>query len=623
MNDRPGPAGRPGQRPDRVHELGRPRSGTPVTPDALQVPTRAVVPAEPGRRRWWQGLTDPVGRAFGAFLARDRLVLISLLVIAALIRLVGLPGRGDFDGDQGHDMLTLLQLVRDGHIPLLGPPTSIGDFHHGAMYYFLFAPVAWLSGSDPVAVLAAIAALGTAAVGVTWWLARAIGGRAAGAMAGLLLAVSPAAVEQSTFIWNPNPIPFFAVVALAAAWRGHQTGRTRWWAVSVASAGMVVQLHVLGVVFLAPIVGFAIADVVAARRSDDQARVRRVIAGLAGGLAIVALMFVPLLVNEFQTGFGESRHALAYFTAPAGSQAGGGMDPVERLVFTGLRVIGWPLVGLVTSTPIAAILGVSIALVLGIWRMAVGQGEERVAARWLGLTIAWSTVALSVLAPSLQTVVAGLPNDHYHAFVDPAVVILVALGLRAAGSGAGLPGGVDRTARLVVAAVLVGILAFDVSRWPPLTQANGGWPAARDAGARIVSLSSGSTFDVRDLPVFKTAEGIGFPIVAAGGSAVIATDEATAIAPLTPGATLVIVCDRLFQSTIGSSCGGPAETRFLGQIPGLGTGADAPVLLDRFDASPRTSISVYQPPRSGAASPAGVLGHLPGGNPPMSMRALQ
>ena len=46
---------------------------------------------------------------------------------------------------------------------------------------------------------------------------------------------------------------------------------------------------------------------------------------------------------------------------------------------------------------------------------------------WLVGILAWSTVALAFAAPSLQRVVAGLPNDHYHAFLDPIVVILLAV----------------------------------------------------------------------------------------------------------------------------------------------------------------------------------------------------
>ena len=619
---RPGP-GRPDHRAARVHGTNRPQPGAPVLPDELQVRATPVVIADP------QTLQGRIGariqRAMGAFLARDALVLGSLLVLATAVRVAGLPGRGDFDGDQGHDMLTLLRFVRDSVVPLLGPPTSVGNFHHGAAYYFLLAPVAWLFGPDPVAVLGFIAALGVAAVAVTWWLTRAIGGRAAALIAGLLLAVSPAAIEESTFIWNPSPIPFFATLALAAAWRGHQTGRARWWTLAVAAAGMVVQLHVLGVVFLPSILALGVAEWRSGRRSGDRRRARQAIAGLLAGLVIVAVLFIPLLIHELQSNFGETRNALAYFGHPAGSGGGGLLDPFERLVFASLRVIGWPLVGLVTSAPIASILFVSVALVLGAWRMRSARGEERFAVRWLGLTVAWGAIALTILAPSLQTVVPGLPNDHYHAFLDPVVVIVLALGLRAMAAGSGLQVGIDRPARLVVAGLVIALVAVDISHWPPLTQPNRGWPAARDSGVRIAARSPGRILDIRGLPVFKTAEGIGFPVVDAGGSAIIAMDEATAGRPATPGSLLVIVCDRLFESILDGKCGGPAEAHFLAGIPGIGTGPAAPVLIDRFDASPRTSISIYRPVASGGAGtgPVDALLQRPRAQPPRILRAAE
>ena len=117
-----------------------------------------------------------------------------------------------------------LLAIRDGVVPLLGPPTSIGDVHHGAWYYYLLSPIAALTGGDsPLAVVAVIAVAGIAAVGVVWWLARSIGGPVmgpvAGAIAGLALATSAAAIDESTFIWNPNLIALSSAIALAGAWR--------------------------------------------------------------------------------------------------------------------------------------------------------------------------------------------------------------------------------------------------------------------------------------------------------------------------------------------------------------------------------------------------------------------
>jgi hypothetical protein len=126
---------------------------------------------------------------------------------------------------------------------------------------------------------------------------------------------------------------------------------------------------------------------------------------------------------------------------------------------------------------------------------------------------------------------------------------------------------------------------------------------------------------VRGLPIFKTAEGIGFPIVAAGGSAIIATDATSALRPATPGSLIVIACDRLFEPVLQGTCGGSAEAALLARIPGIGTGAEAPVLIDRFDASPRTSISIYrQVGAGGAGTPS--TGDVPQLKLPNPMRQL-
>ena len=110
----------------------------------------------------------------------DRLALGISVLVAAVMRFPGIEARGRFDADQGHDMLTLLAFTRDGVIPLLGPKTSAGDFHHGAFYYFLLAPAAAISNADPVVVTTFLALLGVGAVALTWWLGRAIGGSRAG-----------------------------------------------------------------------------------------------------------------------------------------------------------------------------------------------------------------------------------------------------------------------------------------------------------------------------------------------------------------------------------------------------------------------------------------------------------
>ncbi len=574
-------------RPTRGHEaLDRP-TGTPVVPDALRVTRRPVVAGTgpPGGRLG--RAAERLWRTVRRLLERDAVVLVGLLALAAAVQFAGLETRGRFDGDQGHDVLVLLRLVRDGSLPLLGPPTSIGDFHHGAAYYYLLAPAAWLSSADPTAIVAWIAVLGVAAVGATWWFARLVGGPVAAAIAGLLMAVSPSAIEESTFIWNPNPIPLFAAIALGCAWKAHAGPAPRWWIPAIVAAGMVLQLHVLGIVFLPPILGLAVVDVVGARRSGDTPRGWAVVRGVAAGLGLAALLFVPLLINELSSGFEETRRILEFL---AGGSGEAGFDPLGRLAITLFRVIGWPLVGLVTAAPAGAVIVVTAATVLSGWLMLAGRGSAGTVARWLGLSLIWSGLALAVLAPSLQTVVIALPNDHYHTFMDPVVFVLVALAARSLAVDRGPRQGADVAARSVVAVALVGLVILDVGLWPP-PDPNGGWPKARAAGERIVEVA-GSPVDVRQLPIFKTAEGVGFPVIAAGGRASMATGRELALRPIAPDALIVVACDRLFEDIIGNACGGAAETSYLRQLSGS---SSVPDIVTRFPLSPRIVISIYKP----------------------------
>ena len=582
--------------PSRVPLGGgvRRQTGVVVQPDELTVRRTTVIsPNEPGvaNRR--------VTRILAGLLARDWLILGALLAVAALTRLPGLSLRAEFDGDQGHDVLTLLRFTRDGVFPLLGPPTSIGDFHHGAFYYLLLSPVAALFNSDPMAVVSAIALMGIAAVGVTWWLAKAIGGRLAGLIAGVLLAVSPAGIDESTFIWNPNPIPLFAALALAAAWRGRQTGHARWFVFALLSAGVVFQLHVLGVVFIPPILALLVVEIRNARRRGDDAAMRGLVGAGLAGIGLIALLFVPLLINELQTNFSETRHAIAYFTSSPSTY--GQVDAAERLVITMFRIIGWPLVGVITGAPLGAAVAVALTLGLGVWAAVSARGEQRVALRWLGGTIAWSAVALSILAPSLQTVVAGLPNDHYHAFVDPVVIVLLSVaGVALAAPGAALirsssspPNSapsvtrpvVDIAARTLLGLALLFVIGIEVVRWPAAVDPNGGWPAARVAGERVVATTGTDPVALVDVPGFKTPDGIGFPIVYAGG---------TVVSDPWAASYIVVPCDRLFESVVGAKCAGPAEDRLMTYMT-LDGAHPTPTLVTRFDASDRTSVSIYKP----------------------------
>jgi 4-amino-4-deoxy-L-arabinose transferase-like glycosyltransferase len=511
--------------------------------------------------RWKSGLRETVAAL------PDRLVLGALLLLATAVRVPGIEGRGRFDSDQGYEMLILYRLVHEGTLPLLGTKTSVGDFHQGALYYLLLAPVAVLSDASPLALVLAIAVAGVATVAVTWWLARAIAGPMAGLIAGLLISLSPAAIETSTFMWSANPMPFFAAAAFAAAWRAHATGRRRWWIAALVAAGAVWQLHLLGVVLLVPVAGLLAYDVWRARSSDNQSEVRRLLRAGAAGLALIGLLFVPLAIHELQSGFAESQRILAYLTSGAG---GDRAELPATLAIVALRTLAWPVGGLITESPGLAFVGFAAVVTAGAWGLYRSAGQTRLALAWLAGSVAWTIAALSIVAPGLASVTPGLPNDHYHSFVLPAVIAILAAGLAALG----------RRAAMAAAIVVIALLAVQVARWPAASDAAGGWPAVRESGARVAALTSGGQLALLSVPSFKPAYATQYSLLVAGSRLV---DEVAA------ADYVVVPCDRLFEPVVGLPCGGAAEDAAL-----RGAAAGRGELVARFMASSRTWLSVYR-----------------------------
>ena len=521
----------------------------------------------------------------------DRVALPILLILAALTRLPDLATRGTWDADQGHDMLVLRLLVREGVVPLLGPPTSIGDVHHGAWYYYLLGPAAAVTGGDsPLAVMAVIALAGIAAVGVVWWLARSIGGPVAGFVAGLVMALSAAAIDESTFIWNPNLIALSSAIALAGAWRAWSGGDRRWWLVAAIGTAVTMQCHVLGVALL-PIVG--VPFLLDARR-------RSMADMVVGAFLVFVLAYLPLAVNEASTGFSEVRAALDYLA--------GGRGPAEaaipvRFGIVGLRVVSWPLTGLITAGfaagSLALVAVIAIIIWLG-WGRQGGDTSERSVARWFGLGLLWSIVFLTIAAPSLASVVAGLPNDHYHAFADPFVFVLVGLGIAVMAREVRRPIG-----PALATAAVVALIGWNVAHLPPAVHPDGGFPAGAVAAKRVdaaltaAGIGPTDVIEIRSLPDFKSTEAMAYPLARLERDYIATVPKGFAPGSVDPLANsgssfngtfgLVLLCDDLFRESIGAACGGPAEQSVTPDSGGSTSGA----LLDRFEAAPGRFVSVY------------------------------
>lgn len=181
------------------------------------------------------------------------LLIILILLLAAFLRLYRISSYMGFLGDEGRDVLVARDIL-NGHFTLLGPRSSAGDFYMGPFYYYLITPFLLLYNYDPVGPAIMVALFGIATVLLIYIVGKNLFGRLAGLFAAALYAVSPLVLAYSHSSWNPDILPFFALLTMYTLFLTI-SGKNSWkyFILIGVLLGISLQLHYLSL-FLAVII---------------------------------------------------------------------------------------------------------------------------------------------------------------------------------------------------------------------------------------------------------------------------------------------------------------------------------------------------------------------------------
>jgi hypothetical protein len=148
----------------------------------------------------------------------ETLVVAIIVAAAAFFRLYQIPQYMTFLGDEGRDARVVRRLIVDLDPVLIGPMTSIttsaGHMYLGPLYYYLMAPSMILSGLSPVGPAVMIALFSLLTIALIWWIGRTWFHPIVGITAAVLYAISPTVIIHSRSSWNPNIMPFFALLSI-------------------------------------------------------------------------------------------------------------------------------------------------------------------------------------------------------------------------------------------------------------------------------------------------------------------------------------------------------------------------------------------------------------------------
>lgn len=181
-------------------------------------------------------------------------LLVVVLLVAAFVRFYKIGGYATFLGDEGRDAIVVRNLLVHFDPILIGPGTSIGNMYLGPLYYYFMAPALLLANFSPVGPAVLIALLGVITVWFVWYVTRlwfSGSGVSWGALAAALMyALSPTAIIYSRSSWNPNIMPFFALLALFAIWKVWYKREFVWLTPAAISLAFTLQSHYLALLLV-------------------------------------------------------------------------------------------------------------------------------------------------------------------------------------------------------------------------------------------------------------------------------------------------------------------------------------------------------------------------------------
>lgn len=180
-----------------------------------------------------------------------------ILIIAGFMRLYKIEEYLIFLGDEGRDVLVAKHIL-EGDLTLLGPTASVGGFFLGPIYYYMMAPFLWLFNYSPVGPAVMVALFGVATVWLVYKVTKDFFGYYPALAASLLYAVSPLVILYSRSSWNPNTVPFFALLMFYVLYKAVPKRLLKLFVFAGILYGILLQLHYL-TTFLAPVVALYIA----------------------------------------------------------------------------------------------------------------------------------------------------------------------------------------------------------------------------------------------------------------------------------------------------------------------------------------------------------------------------
>lgn len=346
-------------------------------------------------------------------------LLLGILLLALILRVWKIDQYLPFLGDEGRDVRVVRRFLTQGDLMFIGPRTSIGDMYLGPLFYYLISPFLLLWNFSPVGPAVFVSLVSVITSGFIWYTVREWFGKY-GALAGAFLyAISPVIIIHARHSWNPNIMPFLALLSIYSVWRVWQKREYKWLLITGVSFGAAIQSHYLGLL-LAPTLGliWLIAGWTARLKQQE---LKRFIKYSLGAFGVFSLLMSPLVLFDWKHGWHNFLSLKTFFFNRQTTVSAKPWTAVPDL---------WPLwskqvvAHLLTAENLQIGLVISLVLVLALvyFLYRTYKQKKLILPNPLILIFVWTVAGLLGLGLIKQAI-----YDHYFGFLFPVPFILFGL----------------------------------------------------------------------------------------------------------------------------------------------------------------------------------------------------
>ncbi len=348
-------------------------------------------------------------------LARKHWLLLSIVLISAFFRLYKISGYMTFLGDEGRDALVWLRMVRNGKFTLIGPQTSIGNMYLGPLYYYLMLPFYFVLGTVGPSIGVALFGVGTTIL--LWYCGREWFSGKIGLISAFFYAISPVAIIYNRSSWNPNVMPFFALLTIWGVWQFWQKEKYEWLTIIGITLSFAIQSHYLGLLLL-PVAGifFLLKLAELKKGKDKDKKIKKLFFNFGFcALCFVLLTVLPLVWFDLRHNFLNYNSFYKFFS-----------ERQTTVNFKFYKAIPnlWPLWRTLVTDLLAGknqTFGFWLAIIFGLSAVVFIFHKKGIFLKRKAVLLVWAWLAIGLLGMGLYK---QHIYDHYFGFLFPGIFLM-------------------------------------------------------------------------------------------------------------------------------------------------------------------------------------------------------